>query len=146
NEAANVITESIDEEAKVIFGTVVDESLEEGEMKVTVIATGFDQPEPIQPAKKVRAFDEAQAGGQEEEERGPTDPVEDLVERKTEERDHPPEKEEAENEAQETPNEKEEEPNSAASESDTDSSNTDTESTQAEEDYDVPAFIRNKLK
>jgi cell division protein FtsZ len=144
NEAANVITESIDEEAKVIFGTVVDESLEEGEMKVTVIATGFDQPEPIQPAKKVRAFDEAQAGGQEEEERGPTDPVEDLVERKTEGRDHPPEKEEAENEAQETPNEEEENTNSAASESESDSSN--TESTQAEEDYDVPAFIRNKLK
>jgi len=45
NEAANVITESIDEEAKVIFGTVVDESLEEGRLKVTVIATGFDQPE-----------------------------------------------------------------------------------------------------
>ena len=113
-------------------------------MKVTVIATGFDQPEPIQPAKKVRAFDEAQAGGQEEEERGPTDPVEDLVERKTEEKDNPPEKEEAESEQPETPNEAEEEPSSAASESESDSSNTD--SAQAEEDYDVPAFIRNKLK
>ena len=41
NEAANVITESIDKEAKVIFGAVQDEKLKKGEMKITVIATGF---------------------------------------------------------------------------------------------------------
>ncbi len=40
NEAANVITQSADPNAKVIFGTVVDESLGD-EVKVTVIATGF---------------------------------------------------------------------------------------------------------
>jgi cell division protein FtsZ len=42
NEAANVITESIDPNAKVIFGAVVDESIKKGEVHVTVIATGFD--------------------------------------------------------------------------------------------------------
>ncbi|MFC1802166.1 cell division protein FtsZ [Patescibacteria group bacterium] len=41
-EAARVITESIDSEAKVIFGTVKDNKLKKGEVKVTVIATGFD--------------------------------------------------------------------------------------------------------
>lgn len=41
NEAANIITEFIDDEAKVIFGAVTDESLKKGEIKVTVIATGF---------------------------------------------------------------------------------------------------------
>ena len=41
SEAAKVITESIDKEAKVIFGTIRDEKLKKGEMKVTVIATGF---------------------------------------------------------------------------------------------------------
>ncbi|MBI3420845.1 MAG: cell division protein FtsZ [Candidatus Sungbacteria bacterium] len=41
NEAAKVITESIDREAKVIFGAVHDESLKKGEVKITVIATGF---------------------------------------------------------------------------------------------------------
>lgn len=41
NEAANVITESIDKDAKVIFGAVHDEKLKKGEMKITVIATGF---------------------------------------------------------------------------------------------------------
>lgn len=41
NEAARVITESIDRDAKVIFGAVHDERLKKGEVKITVIATGF---------------------------------------------------------------------------------------------------------
>ncbi|MCK5123473.1 MAG: cell division protein FtsZ [Candidatus Pacebacteria bacterium] len=41
NEAANVITESIDPDAKVIFGALTNEDLKKGEVKVTVIATGF---------------------------------------------------------------------------------------------------------
>ncbi|PIS40646.1 MAG: cell division protein FtsZ [Candidatus Kerfeldbacteria bacterium CG08_land_8_20_14_0_20_43_14] len=40
NEAARVITVSVDPNAKVIFGTVIDENLK-GEVRVTVIATGF---------------------------------------------------------------------------------------------------------
>lgn len=42
-EAANAITEAIDPEAKVIFGAVTDESLKKGQIKVTVIATGFPE-------------------------------------------------------------------------------------------------------
>jgi cell division protein FtsZ len=42
NEAANVITENIDPNAKVIFGTVVDDQVRKGEIQVTVVATGFD--------------------------------------------------------------------------------------------------------
>ena len=49
NEAANIITESIDTDAKVIFGAVVDDKLKKGEMKITVIATGFGDA----PFKKV---------------------------------------------------------------------------------------------
>lgn len=45
-EAAKIITESIDKEAKVIFGTIRDEKLKKGEMKVTVIATGFPTDMP----------------------------------------------------------------------------------------------------
>ncbi|MCK5412972.1 MAG: cell division protein FtsZ [Candidatus Pacebacteria bacterium] len=41
NEAASIITEFIDDEARVIFGAVTDENLKKGEIKVTVIATGF---------------------------------------------------------------------------------------------------------
>lgn len=40
NEAARIITSSADPNAKIIFGTVIDEDLKE-ELKVTVIATGF---------------------------------------------------------------------------------------------------------
>lgn len=40
-EAAKVITEAIDKDAKVIFGTIHDDRLKKGEVKVTVIATGF---------------------------------------------------------------------------------------------------------
>lgn len=40
-EAARVITESIDPHAKVIFGTIRDDSVKKNEIKVTVIATGF---------------------------------------------------------------------------------------------------------
>ncbi|MDI6777705.1 MAG: cell division protein FtsZ [Patescibacteria group bacterium] len=42
NEAANVITESIDPNAKVIFGATIDESAKKGELHLTVIAAGFD--------------------------------------------------------------------------------------------------------
>ena len=40
-EAAKVITESIDPHAKVIFGTIKDHTIKKNEVKVTVIATGF---------------------------------------------------------------------------------------------------------
>ncbi len=43
--AAQVVTETIDKNAKVIFGTSKDERLKRGEVRVTVIATGFaDEP------------------------------------------------------------------------------------------------------
>ena len=46
NEVAQAITESIDPEAKVIFGAIIDDKLRKGEIKVTVIATGFEEPGP----------------------------------------------------------------------------------------------------
>jgi cell division protein FtsZ len=41
HEAASIIQEAADEEANIIFGTVIDPSMRD-EIKVTVIATGFD--------------------------------------------------------------------------------------------------------
>jgi len=41
NEAAEVITSSVDQNAKVIFGAIIDEALND-EVKITVIATGFN--------------------------------------------------------------------------------------------------------
>jgi len=42
-ESARVITESIDPQARVIFGAIKDEKLKKNELKVTVIATGFPE-------------------------------------------------------------------------------------------------------
>ena len=41
DEAAKVITGEVSSEAKVIFGAIQDEKLNKGEIKITVIATGF---------------------------------------------------------------------------------------------------------
>ncbi len=41
-EAANIISDAADPNANLIFGAVVDESLEEDQVVITVIATGFD--------------------------------------------------------------------------------------------------------
>ena len=40
-DAAKIITESIDPNAKVIFGAIKDDKLKKGDIKITVIATGF---------------------------------------------------------------------------------------------------------
>lgn len=42
-ESARVITESIDPQARVIFGAIKDDKLKKNELKVTVIATGFPE-------------------------------------------------------------------------------------------------------
>lgn len=43
SEAAKTITESVDSDARIIFGAVVDDNLKD-RIKITVVATGFDQP------------------------------------------------------------------------------------------------------
>ncbi|MFA6184363.1 MAG: cell division protein FtsZ [Parcubacteria group bacterium] len=42
NEAANIITENVDPNAKVIFGAVTDDQVRKGDLHITVVATGFD--------------------------------------------------------------------------------------------------------
>jgi cell division protein FtsZ len=49
NEAANAISEAADPEANIIFGAVVDDTLGD-EVRVTVIAAGFDGARPIEAA------------------------------------------------------------------------------------------------
>lgn len=83
NDAARIITETIDPDAKVIFGAVIDESFKKGEFKVTVIATGFDeniikerrseQPKEMEEPKedniqKFRTIEDIDSGLEEEEE------------------------------------------------------------------------------
>jgi cell division protein FtsZ len=63
-DAAKVITESIDPEAKVIFGTVKDDKLKKGEVKITVIASGFADGQAGNPTNRrpiSSSFSEARA-------------------------------------------------------------------------------------
>lgn len=46
-EAAKIITESVDEYAKIIFGAFHDERLKKNEIKVTVVASGFPEDNSI---------------------------------------------------------------------------------------------------
>ncbi len=55
-DAAKVITESIDKDARVIIGTILDERMKRGEIKITVIATGF----PNEISKKANLFSSPQ--------------------------------------------------------------------------------------
>ena len=49
-DAAKIITESVDSNARVIFGAIKDNKLKKDEVKVTVIATGFPEDEGSRPA------------------------------------------------------------------------------------------------
>ncbi|MCZ4150957.1 cell division protein FtsZ, partial [Escherichia coli] len=52
NEAAEIVTAASDPEVNMIFGAIIDENLKE-EIKVTVIATGFeDNPVSPPPGRK----------------------------------------------------------------------------------------------
>ncbi len=54
NTAAELVQRSVDPEANIIFGTVIDESLED-EILITVIATGFADEEPRTPFARMGA-------------------------------------------------------------------------------------------
>ncbi|RGA03481.1 cell division protein FtsZ, partial [Microbispora triticiradicis] len=48
NEAAQLVSNAAAPDANIIFGTVIDDALGD-EVRVTVIAAGFDEPEPVKP-------------------------------------------------------------------------------------------------
>lgn len=49
NEAASIVEEAVADDANIIFGAVIDESLDD-EIRVTVIATGFNEAAPYKQA------------------------------------------------------------------------------------------------
>ncbi len=112
NEAAKIITESIDADAKVIFGAVMDDKLKKGEMKVTVIATGFDE------SLEQKSSTSSMGGGEHR--------VQDIspVNR--------PEKKEQQEKQQPSPSKQKVEVGS--------------EEGSEEDEWDVPAFIRRKIR
>lgn len=116
SDAANIIGESIDPDARVIFGTVINEKLTEGEVQVTVIATGFDQKEPKAPIKPFK----------EEEVKGPT--LEELKKRAEEDKIKSQEEEDRQREVE--------------VKKDAFIKNVESDD---EDEFELPTFIRNKL-
>jgi cell division protein FtsZ len=52
NEASTLVQEAAHEEANIIFGAVIDENVAEGELRVTVIATGLDDGRARRPERE----------------------------------------------------------------------------------------------
>lgn len=55
SEAAKVITSAADEDAKIIFGAVIDEKMKD-QIKITVVATGFDGSGRNQQSEQVKSY------------------------------------------------------------------------------------------
>jgi cell division protein FtsZ len=72
NEAMSIIHDSADPDANIIFGAVLDERLAD-EMKITVIATGFEKV--AAPAEPVRTFTTTQAAPPDSRITGQTEPM-----------------------------------------------------------------------
>lgn len=64
NEAAEIVAEAADPDANIIFGAVIDEALKD-ELRITVIATGFDDHQPTRSSKSVEKKEEAVEAAQE---------------------------------------------------------------------------------
>jgi cell division protein FtsZ len=60
NEAASLVQEAAHEDANIIFGTVIDDSLGD-EVRVTVIAAGFDSTPSVMPPRRTFAAETAPA-------------------------------------------------------------------------------------
>lgn len=62
DEAAKIITKSVDPEAKIKFGAVINEDMDE-EVMITVIATGFDEMQKRPTTIRMTEMDEPAMGG-----------------------------------------------------------------------------------
>ncbi|MEO7124761.1 MAG: cell division protein FtsZ [Nakamurella sp.] len=61
NEAASLVQEAAHEDANIIFGTVIDDSLGD-EVRVTVIAAGFDATPSVMPPRRLTGAESASLG------------------------------------------------------------------------------------
>jgi cell division protein FtsZ len=62
-EAADIVAKSVDPDAQIIFGAVIDPNFPAGQVKLTLIATGFDTTRPnVQRSRSFPAAAQAQPG------------------------------------------------------------------------------------
>jgi len=77
NEAAEVVTSAADQNANVIFGAVINDSLDD-EVRVTVIATGFGGSGAARRRRRRDTVDSAGFGGERQAEGAPAETAEDI--------------------------------------------------------------------
>ncbi|PJE76082.1 cell division protein FtsZ [Candidatus Uhrbacteria bacterium CG10_big_fil_rev_8_21_14_0_10_48_11] len=127
NDAAKIITSSADENARVIFGTVIDESMK-GEVRVTVIASGFNgarsqrvkESEPASTYTANRYLEEQPVEEEEDDAIVDTEETRAIFKTRVSR-------------------------NNEGNESVTPEPKRPTKTTDEEEDLDIPAFIRRKM-
>ena len=126
NDAAKIITDSINPDAKVIFGAVVDDKIKKGAIKVTVIATGFsDMP--------VNTTEELDFGSSKKSESNNEKSAPKKVKFKKEEKSN-------------FYSDRSTNGNNGSSNSNGKTKDTESSQEEDKEDWDIPAFIRNKMK
>ena len=74
--AANLVQQAAHPDALIIFGAAFDDTLED-EIRVTVIATGFEEREGAMPSKPFTAAGEKKAEAQPQDKAEPAAPAED---------------------------------------------------------------------
>ena len=148
NDAATVITESINPDAKVIFGATQDNRMKSGSVRVTVIATGFSE---LPTSADEISFTPTLKQDNEEEEKTPepvpatssvTPPTPSVAQPELAHADQQPaQPQQAQQESPApvpTPNLRERLPRRNKNDKDENDNN--------EPDWDIPAFIRKKMK
>ncbi|MDX1608353.1 MAG: cell division protein FtsZ [Candidatus Spechtbacterales bacterium] len=126
NDAAKIITDSINPDAKVIFGAVQDDKLKKGEIKITVIATGFSDM-PVSATEELD-FTAVTTRGKEDND---TARKKISINKKDDDSSDPVKTKKTE--VQKNKNKNEDSADKKKEEED-------------EEDWDIPAFIRKKMK
>ncbi len=138
NDAAKVITDSINPDAKVIFGAVQDERMKKGALKVTVIATGFNDM-PVESKKEEFDFN---SGPIEKEQNNKSEEPKSVEINREEKFKQEPMKTNNNNNNNHNAEETKKE-NNSNKENKKDESK---ESKDDNEDWDIPAFIRKKMQ
>jgi len=74
NEAAELVAQAADPNANIIFGAVIDEAMSD-EIRITVIATGFENQEKILPKKITKPLDKVISLSSDDSDEGPDVPT-----------------------------------------------------------------------
>lgn len=141
DEASRMITESCDPDANIIFGTSIDEAYT-GEIKITVIATGFSEETHAQLASNSRGFGQSRIFGNSSAAQNTPEPstTPSLFRNNHNQNTHGSQNPHTRPTASHSPN------HFASQQNHTNQQNTNQNSNNTQSDVEIPAFLRNRMK